>query len=123
MVIKEEIESDVHLSLILEVQESIEAWEIMLKTEKKKAPNHSVYNKKKAHSDSVTEAIIHAICSTDSVRQLNATAHIRKVLLTGQYSTIQCVIDFGVVPRFVEFLRIGSTKLQVQPHTLICGSL
>jgi hypothetical protein len=46
----------------------------------------------------------HAIHSTDSGRQLNATAHIRKVLLTGKYSTIQCVIDFGVVPRFVEFL-------------------
>lgn len=85
----------------------------MPKTEKKKAPNYSVYDKKKTRSDSVTEAIIHAIHSTDSGRQLNATAHIRKVLLTGKYSTIQCVVDFGVVPRFVEFLRIGNTKLQV----------
>lgn len=70
----------------------------------------TIIEKKKTHGNS---DVIHNVLSTDHHRQLCGTLQFRKVLLKGlgKDFTIQCVINAGVVPRFVEFLHLGDTKL------------
>ncbi len=57
--------------------------------------------------------MVAGVFSDDADRQLDATTKFRKLLSKEKNPPIERVIDCGVVPRFVEFLRTGHSLLQV----------
>lgn len=57
--------------------------------------------------------MISGVFSDDPDRQLDATTKFRKLLSKEKNPPIEKVIECGVVPRFVEFLRNGQSMLQV----------
>jgi len=57
--------------------------------------------------------MISGVLSDDPARQLDATTKFRKLLSKEKNPPIERVIECGVVRRFVEFLRIGQSMLQV----------
>ena len=57
--------------------------------------------------------MISGVFSDDPYRQLDATTKFRKLLSKEKNPPIEKVIECGVVPRFVEFLRNGQSMLQV----------
>ena len=57
--------------------------------------------------------MIAGVFSDDPDRQLDATTKFRKLLSKEKNPPIERVIECGVVPRFVEFLRTDSAMLQV----------
>ena len=57
--------------------------------------------------------MITGVFSDDADRQLDATTKFRKLLSKEKNPPIERVIECGVVPRFVEFLRGDNPMLQV----------
>ena len=61
----------------------------------------------------LADDMIQAVFSDDAERQLDATTKFRKLLSKEKNPPIERVIECGVVPRFVEFLRGDNAMLQV----------
>ena len=61
----------------------------------------------------LAEEMVQDVCSDDPTRQLDATAKFRNLLAKKKPQWIDWVIECGVVPRFVQFLRGGHAMLQV----------
>ena len=66
------------------------------------------------HAIQLPEEMITAVFSDDADKQLDATTKFRKLLSKEKNPPIERVIECGVVPRFVEFLRGDNPMLQVR---------
>lgn len=66
----------------------------------------------------LADEMITGVFSDEPDRQLDATTKFRKLLSKEKNPPIEKVIECGVVPRFVEFLRNGQSMLQVSSLTL-----
>ncbi|KAF9787211.1 armadillo-type protein [Thelephora terrestris] len=60
------------------------------------------------------EKMIQGVFSDDPTLQLDATMKFRKMLSDTKHSWIEWVVERGVVPRFVQFLRVDHAMLQFE---------
>lgn len=61
----------------------------------------------------IAAEMVSGVFSDSGERQLDATTRFRKLLSKEKNPPIERVIECGVIPRFVEFLRKGQSMLQV----------
>ncbi len=61
----------------------------------------------------IAAEMVSGVFSDSAERQLDATTRFRKLLSKEKNPPIERVIECGVIPRFVEFLRKGQSMLQV----------
>lgn len=66
------------------------------------------------HASQLAAELVSGVFSDDVDRQLDATTKFRKLLSKEKNPPIEKVIECGVVPRFVEFLRGNHSMLQVR---------
>jgi hypothetical protein len=57
--------------------------------------------------------MVQGVFSDDPTLQLDATMKFRKLLSDKKDTWIEWVVERGVVPRFVQFLRVDRAMLQV----------
>ena len=61
----------------------------------------------------MSDELVQDVFSDDPAYQLNATAKFRKLLSQEKNPPIEQIVECGVVPRFVQFLRGDHAMLQV----------